>query len=55
MSDSLTPDEIEQRQSAVPEDEDAPTYDDGSDRPLTPDEIEQRQEVGWDDEDQPVE
>lgn len=55
MSDQLTPDEIEQRQSAVPEDEDASTYHDTTDRPLDPDEIEQRQEVGWDDEDQPVE
>lgn len=53
MSDPLTPDEIEQRQSAVPEDEDDLTEE--PDGPLTPDEIEQRQSVGWDDEDQPVE
>lgn len=52
-ADSLSPDEIEQRQSATPD-------DDGDDldhvqEPLTPDEIEQRMTVGWDDEDQPLE
>ena len=51
-SEPLSPDEIEQRQSAVPDDEAAELYD--ADRPLTPDEIEQRLEAGFDDEDQPV-
>lgn len=53
MSEPLTPDEIEQRQSALPDDEDDVTEE--PDRPLTPDEIEQRQSVGWDDEDHRVE
>lgn len=47
--DALTPDEIEQRRSAIP-DEEEPDELVTDDRPLTPDEIEQRQEVGWDDE-----
>lgn len=47
-SDAPTPDEIEQRQPATPEDE-GDELDVTDDRPLTPDEIEQRQEVGWDD------
>ncbi len=46
----LTPDEIEQRQSAAPDDEVEET--DVPDRPLDPDEVEQRQEVGWDEDDE---
>lgn len=52
--DALTPDEIEQRQSALPEDEERDALYE-VDEPLTPDEIEQRIEVGFDDDDQPVE
>ena len=48
----LSPDEIEQRQSATPVD-DVDDLDDVRE-PLTPDEIEQRQVAGWDDEDQPI-
>ena len=47
----LTPDEIEQRQPAVPEDDDQVDTDLPAE-PLDPDELEQRQEVGWDEDDQ---
>lgn len=54
--DSLTPDEIEQRQNpdgtVEPDDPDHDFAD--ADRPLTPDEIEQRTSVPTDDEDQPL-
>lgn len=48
----LTPDEIEQRQSAVPDDEAQDS--ELPDEPLDPDQIEQRQEVGWEDDDRPA-